>query len=113
GYFLLGRPGTDKLLNQLAVSESLWERRAAVMFTFAFIREYELQPTLKLCKKLLKDEHDLMHKACGWMLRELGKQEIGLLRGFLEENVSKMPRTMLRYAIEKLPERERKNWLKR
>jgi len=113
GYFLLGRPGTDKLLNQLASSKSLWERRAAVMFTFAFIREFELDATLKLCKKLLIDEHDLMHKACGWMLRELGKQDLGALREFLEANVKMMPRTMLRYAIEKLSERERKDWLTR
>ena len=113
GYYLLGRPGTDKLLNQLASSKSLWERRAAVMFTFAFIREFELDATLKLCKKLLNDEHDLMHKACGWMLRELGKQDLGALREFLDANVTKMPRTMLRYAIEKMTERERKEWLKR
>ena len=113
GYYLLGKPGTMKLLNSLAESDSLWERRAAVMFTFAFIREFELQPTLKLCKKLLGDEHDLMHKACGWMLRELGKQDLGALREFLDANVKKMPRTMLRYAIEKMTERERKEWLKR
>lgn len=113
GYYLLGRPGTDKLLNQLAASKSLWERRAAVMFTFAFIREFELEATLKLCKKLLNDEHDLMHKACGWMLRELGKQDLGALSEFLDANVKKMPRTMLRYAIEKMSERERKEWLKR
>lgn len=113
GYYLLGRPGTMKLLTQLAESDSLWERRAAIMFTFAFIREFELEATLKLCKKLLNDEHDLMHKACGWMLRELGKQDLGALREFLEANVKKMPRTMLRYAIEKMSERERKDWLKR
>lgn len=113
GYYLLGRPGTGKLLNQLASSKSLWERRAAVMFTFAFIREFELDATLMLCKKLLNDEHDLMHKACGWMLRELGKQDLGALREFLEANAKKMPRTMLRYAIEKMSERERKEWLKR
>jgi 3-methyladenine DNA glycosylase AlkD len=94
GYYLLGRPGTDKLLNQLASSKSLWERRASVMFTFAFIREFELDATLKLCKKLLNDEHDLMHKACGWMLRELGKQDLGALRKFLDANVTKMPRTI-------------------
>ncbi len=113
GYYLLGRPGTDKLLNQLASSKSLWERRACVMFTFEFIRVFELDATLKLCKKLLNDEHDLMHKACGWMLRELGKQDLGALREFLDANVTKMPRTMLRYAIEKMTERERKEWLKR
>ena len=84
GYYLLGKPGTTKLLNQLAGSESLWERRAAVMFTFAFIREVELDDTLRLCKKLLNDPHDLMHKACGWMLRELGKQDLGALREFLD-----------------------------
>lgn len=113
GYYLLGRAGTAKLLDQLAKSESLWERRAAVMFTFAFIREFEFDDTLRLCKKLLNDKHDLMHKACGWMLREIGNRDTGVLREFLEEHVSKMPRTMLRYAIEKLPERERQSWLKR
>ena len=113
GHYLLGRPGTSKLLDKLANSQSLWERRAAVMFTFAFIREYELDDTLRLCKKLLNDPHDLMHKACGWMLRELGTREINVLREFLEENVNQMPRTMLRYAIEKFPERERQMWLKR
>ena len=113
GYYLLGKPGTTRLLNQLAASESLWERRAAVMCTFAFIREFELDDTLRLCKKLLNDPHDLIHKACGWMLRELGKQDLGALREFLVANVDKMPRTMLRYAIEKMSERERKEWLKR
>lgn len=113
GYYLLGRRGTTKLLDDLAKSKSLWERRAAVIFTFAFIREYELEATLRLCKKLLNDPHDLMHKACGWMLRELGKKEISQLRGFLEENVNQMPRTMLRYSIEKMSERERQMWLKR
>jgi 3-methyladenine DNA glycosylase AlkD len=113
GYYLLGRRGTTKLLDDLAKSRSLWERRAAVIFTFAFIREYELEATLRLCKKLLNDPHDLMYKACGWMLRELGKKEISQLRGFLEENVNQMPRTMLRYSIEKMSERERQMWLKR
>lgn len=113
GYYLLGRRGTTKLLDDLAKSKSLWERRAAMIFTFAFIREHELEATLRLCKKLLNDPHDLMHKACGWMLRELGKKEISRLRGFLEENVNQMPRTMLRYSIEKMSERERQMWLKR
>lgn len=113
GYYLLGKPGTSKFLDKLAKSQSLWERRASVMFTFAFIREFELDDTLRLCKMLLNDPHDLMHKACGWMLRELGKQDLGALREFLEENVTKMPRTMLRYSIEKMTERERQTWLKR
>jgi 3-methyladenine DNA glycosylase AlkD len=113
GFYLLGRPGTSKFLDQLSKSDSLWERRAAVMFTFAFIREFEFDDTLRLCKKLLNDNHDLMHKACGWMLREIGNRDTTVLREFLEGNVKKMPRTMLRYAIEKLPERERQSWLKR
>lgn len=111
GGFLLGRPGTAKLLNQLAKSDSLWERRAAVMFTFAFIREYEFEDSLRLCKALLTDEHDLMHKACGWMLREVGNRDTTVLREFLAANVNKMPRTMLRYSIEKLGETERRKWL--
>ena len=87
--------------------------RGAVRELEVEIREFELDDTLRLCKMLLNDKHDLMHKACGWMLRELGKQDLGALREFLAANVGRMPRTMLRYAIEKMSERERKEWLKR
>jgi 3-methyladenine DNA glycosylase AlkD len=81
------------------------------MFTFAFIRSGDNKPTLILCEKLLNHPHDLIHKATGWMLREAGKRNIQDLREFLTNHASVMPRTMLRYSIEKLPESERKKWL--
>ena len=102
-----------EILRTLAKSTNLWERRIAVLATQAFIRNRQFDDTLEIVSSLLNDPHDLMHKACGWMLRELGKQDLGALREFLDENVYKMPRTMLRYAIEKMSERERKEWLKR
>lgn len=90
------------LLDRLAASPSLWERRIAVMATFYFIRHGEYQPTLRLARRLLDDPEDLIHKAVGWMLREVGKRDEETLLAFLEENAARMPRTMLRYAIEKL-----------
>ncbi len=99
------------ILAKLAASSCLWEQRIAVLATFAFIREGEFSDTLRLCKSLLTHPHDLMHKACGWMLREAGKRDVATLRAFLDENAPQMPRTMLRYAIEKLPEKERIRYL--
>ena len=99
------------LLIKLSTSKSLWQRRVSIILTFALIRAGDLEPTIIISKRLLKDDQDLIHKAVGWMLRELGKRDVMLLRGFLGEHAHEMPRTMLRYAIEKLPERERKKWL--
>jgi len=99
------------LLLKLSKSNSLWERRVSMILTFALIRAGDLEPTIIIAESLLKDEQDLIHKASGWMLRELGKRDVMMLRRFLSEHAHKMPRTMLRYAIEKLPERERKQWL--
>jgi len=99
------------LLLKLSKSKSLWERRVSMILTFALIRAGDLEPTIIIAESLLKDEQDLIHKASGWMLRELGKRDVMMLRRFLSEHAHKMPRTMLRYAIEKLPERERKQWL--
>jgi 3-methyladenine DNA glycosylase AlkD len=99
------------LLLRLSKSKSLWERRVSMILTFALIRAGDLEPTIIVAKALLKDEQDLIHKASGWMLRELGKRDVMMLRRFLSEHAHEMPRTMLRYAIEKLPERERKQWL--
>jgi 3-methyladenine DNA glycosylase AlkD len=99
------------ILRQLASSASLWEQRIAVLATFAFIRAGEFSDTLRLCRLLVSHPHDLMHKACGWMLREVGKRNLAALRTFLDQNTPKMPRTMLRYAIEKLPEQERRRYL--
>ncbi len=100
-----------KPLVRLARSESLWERRIAIVATWAFIRRGIFRPTLSITTQLLRDREDLIHKACGWMLREVGKRDVSALRGFLQDHVSRMPRTMLRYAIERFPERERKLWL--
>ncbi len=98
-------------LRKLASSQCLWERRIAVISTFAFIRAGDVGDTFSLAKKLLSDPHDLMHKACGWMLREAGKRDVRALENFLDENRTRMPRTMLRYAIEKFPESRRKQYL--
>ena len=100
------------LLTELASEESLWLRRLSVMFTFAFIRAGEFQPTIDVVTLHLEDGHDLMHKACGWMLREVGNRNVEVLRAYLTAHAREMPRTMLRYAIEKLPEAERQEWLR-
>ena len=99
------------LLLKLSKSKSLWQRRVSMILTFALIRSGDLEPTIIIAESLLKDEQDLIHKAVGWMLREAGKRDVMLLRRFLSKHAHEMPRTMLRYAIEKLPERERKQWL--
>ena len=99
------------LLIKLSKSKSLWQRRVSIILTFALIRAGDLEPTFIIAKALLKDDQDLIHKAVGWMLREAGKRDVMLLRRFLREHAHEMPRTMLRYAMEKLPERERKQWL--
>ncbi len=99
------------LLIKLSKSKSLWQRRVSIILTFALIRAGDLEPTIIISEALLKDKEDLIHKAVGWMLRELGKKDVMLLRSFLANHSHQMPRTMLRYSIEKLPERERKKWL--
>lgn len=100
GTWLLTRERS--VLRELAESQSLWEQRIAVIATLALIRAHEFNDTLHLCARFLTHRHDLMHKACGWMLRELGKRNEPLLRSFLDRHSAQMPRTMLRYAIEKL-----------
>ena len=109
GAWLLGRSRAP--LRKLASSNSLWERRIAVVSTYAFIRAGDLKETFFLSKKLFDDPEDLIHKACGWMLREAGKRGVGELERFLEAHRLSMPRTMLRYAIEKFPEGRRKQFL--
>ena len=99
------------LLAKLAKSNDLWKQRVSVMFTWAHIRAGQPQVTLDQVEKLLNHPHDLIHKASGWMLREVGKKDVGLLRGFLASHAAVMPRVMLRYAIEKLNEKERAKWL--
>jgi len=102
----------SSVLYQLAKSENLWERRISIISTFYFIKCGDFQPTLEIAKILLNDEHDLIHKAVGWMLREIGKRDFDYENNFLKLNYKKMPRTMLRYAIEKFPESLRQDYLK-
>lgn len=111
GEYLLDAKDPLLFLNKLAKSKNLWNQRAAIMFTWAFIREHDLEPTFTITQLHLKHPHDLIHKACGWMLREAGKRDLSALRSFLTEHSATMPRTMLRYTIEKLSETERKKWL--
>lgn len=102
-----------KILLELAKSPNLWERRISIVATWHFIKQRDFEYTIKITEILLYDKHDLIHKACGWMLREIGKQNEAVLIDFLETYCSIMPRTMLRYAIEKFPENIRRAYLLR
>ena len=109
GPYLINR---DKsLLYELAESNRIWDRRMAIVSTLHFIRHGHLSDTLKLAKLLLNDQEDLIHKAVGWVLRELGKKNLLLLKKFLNKHHQKMPRTMLRYAIERFSPDERHQYL--
>ncbi|MBF0398406.1 MAG: DNA alkylation repair protein, partial [Desulfobacterales bacterium] len=96
---------------KLAVSKSLWERRISIISTYYFIKQNQFDDTLKISEILLRDKEDLIHKAVGWMLREVGKRNIENEELFLKKHYKTMPRTMLRYAIEKFPEEKRREYL--
>ncbi|OGL31300.1 DNA alkylation repair protein [Candidatus Saccharibacteria bacterium RIFCSPHIGHO2_12_FULL_41_12] len=111
GGYLIDKP--RDLLFDLASSDNLWQRRVAVLATFHFIKNGHAVTSIELAEKLLKDNHDLIHKAVGWMLREVGgRVDEAILIDFLDKHAHEMPRTMLRYSIEKLPEQTRQHYLK-
>jgi 3-methyladenine DNA glycosylase AlkD len=113
GPYMYDHSSAKREILSLSGSKSMWDRRIAILSTFYFIRQNRFAETLALSRKYLKDSEDLMHKATGWMLREVGKRDLSVLREFLGQHATKMPRTMLRYSIEKFPERERKAYLQR
>lgn len=104
---------TDRVLNPLITSGDLWRERTAVLASFHFIRQGSFEKTLELAEQLLRHPHDLIHKAVGWMLREIGNRNKTVEEAFLEHHCRQMPRTMLRYAIEKFPPEERACWMQR
>jgi 3-methyladenine DNA glycosylase AlkD len=111
GDFLLGK--NKKILYRLAALDNLWPRRIAVVATLAFIRHNQLNDTFKITGILMNDKEELIHKACGWMLREAGKRNKSRLKHFLKEYCRVMPRTMLRYAIERLTNKEKLSYMVR
>lgn len=111
GSYLIDNPQKRYILYKLVNSSNLWEQRISIVSTFAFIRSNDFVDTLNISKILLKHKHDLIHKAVGWMLREVGKRDKQVLKNFLNQNIRQIPRTTLRYSIEKMDEGERKYFL--
>jgi 3-methyladenine DNA glycosylase AlkD len=112
GDYLFKHQDKLSLLYDWTKSDDLWERRIAIVATFAFIKQGEFAPTLEIGKLLLNDKADLIHKALGWMLREIYKKDSKTCKTFLRENYAQLPRTTLRYAIERMQENERQRYLK-
>jgi len=111
---LLKKDDKEKqILYKLAKSDNLWEKRISILATFMFIKNNQFQDSINLAEILLNDKHDLIHKAVGWMLRELGKRNEKLLINFLNKHKKEMPRTMLRYSIEKFSNEKRKFFMQR
>ncbi len=110
GAYLLDKD--RKILIKLAKSQDLWEKRISIISTFTFIYHDQLEDSIKIAQILLNDKHDLIHKAVGWVLREVGKKDQTVLVSFLTENIRQLPRTTLRYAIERFPEPLRQKYLK-
>ena len=111
GQYLLDKKKERDILLKLSNSSILWERRIAIVATFAFIRNHEYTFTLRIAERLLDDTHDLIHKAVGWMLREVGKRDLIVEEKFLEKHAHTMPRTMLRYAIERFNKKKRNEYM--
>ena len=111
GAWLVDKPRA--VLYDLARSESLWERRISIISTFAFIHRGDFKDAIALARALVDDGHDLIHKASGWVLREIGKKDQSVLEEFLLEHYQTMPRTMLRYAIERLPDERRRFYMRK
>ena len=111
GDYLLDKDKT--ILFKLAESDNIWERRIAIMSTLAFIKKNGFEDTLKIARILLNDSHDLIHKAVGWMLREVGKRNPAVEESFLNIHSKEMPRTMLRYAIERLNEKKKRYYMQK
>ena len=112
GDYLYNNPEKSKILLEFSHSENIWVRRISIVSTFTFIRNNEFNKTLEITKLLLNDEHDLIHKAVGWMLREIYKRDERLIKRFLRQNYAQIPRTTLRYAIERMDKEERLLYLK-
>ena len=113
-HYIIGQHIFNKhkaILTDLAKSKVMWERRISIVATWYFIRQNQFSQTIKIANLLLNDQHDLIHKAVGWMLREMGKRDQKFLMNFLKNKASIMPRTMLRYAIENFPANTRKKYL--
>ena len=113
GEYLRVAPPAKAILKKLSQEKIMWSRRIAILATFAFIRAGRFNESLALAKKYLTDKEDLMHKATGWMLREVGKRDKKILEKFLKQHAAVMPRTMLRYAIEKFSPEERAHFMRR
>jgi len=113
GNYLYHNPQEKLILYDFAKSQDLWRKRIAILACFWFIREKDFKDAIKISEILLSDLHDLIHKAVGWMLREIGKKNEKILVGFLDKYCKQMPRTMLRYSIEKFSEEKRKYYLNR
>ena len=112
GEYLLMNPDKVNLLYDFSKSENLWIRRIAIVSTLAFIRKNQFEHTIKISETLLNDKHDLIHKAVGWMLREMGKKNEDVLLEFLNKHHFNMPRVMLRYSVERLGEENKKAYMK-
>ncbi len=113
GDFLVNNPKKKTIIYKFSRSKDLWEKRISILATFAFIRINKFEDTLKISEILLNDKHDLIHKAVGWMLRELGKRDQNIEEKFLKNHYKKMPRTMLRYSIERFDDKKRKFYMKK